>query len=613
MLSEQLSMQPALGIAFVIAVGVGAQWLAWRINIPAILPLLAAGFLLGPVFNLIKPEGPLLFPAVSLAVGLILFEGGLTLRLPEVKEVRRVVFNLVTVGTVITWIGATVAAHYIVNISWEIAFLFGALVIVTGPTVIGPLLRSIRPKATVGNILKWEGILIDPIGALVAVMAFEVIVLSHHEKPIQQTIGLFSNFVIVGTVIGILGGLFLTYLLRKRLIPSYLINFMALATVFVVFAVSNAIADESGLLATTVMGLFMANINLSMLEGILSFKEDLTVLAISLLFIILAARIELAALQTVFTLKNFLLIVVLMLIIRPLNIFVSTIGSKLSLNEKVFLSWLAPRGIVAAAVTAIFAAKLTEQNTPGADLLVPLVFLVIICTVVINSLTAKYIGTMLGVVEPESQGFLILGAHSEARQIARFIKNEGFRVLVADTNWPNIAAARVEGLETYYGSLLSDQSEDELRFSGIGKLLALTSNDEANALTALKYAKEFGAEQVFQLKPDRADSQRIALSEGSKGRSIFYGGIHYLELKRLFLRGGELKKTQLTRTFTFADFEEKYGDDYLPMFLIKDKKISVVSDEKLELEEEVFLVSLILPQDQALKKTIIHTASTSTE
>ena len=610
--SSSNSLDPLVAIAFVIAVGVGAQWLAWRINIPSILPLLASGFLLGPVFKLIRPEsleGELLFPAVSLAVGLILFEGGLTLRFPEVKETRRVVFNLVTIGAIITWVGATAAAHYVAGISWELAFLFGALVIVTGPTVIGPLLRNVRPKATVANILKWEGILIDPLGALVAVIVFEFIVLAHNQEPFQQTIWLFSSFLLVGTVVGIVGGAFLMYLLRKRLIPDYLTNFMALATVFVVFALSNTLADESGLLATTVMGLFMANVKLPMIEGILSFKEDLTILAISLLFIILAARVELDALQQVLTLKSFLLIAALIFIVRPLNIFASTIGSKLALNEKLFLSWLAPRGIVAAAVTSLFASELSNKGIVDAELLIPLVFLVIVSTVVINSLTAKPLGWVLKVVEPDPQGFLILGSHSVARRIAHFLQDEGFRVLLADTNWSNIASARVEGLETYYGNPLSDQSEDELRLSEIGKLLALTSNDEANALTALKYAKEFGSEQVYQLKPSRADSGRISLSEGNRGRLIFYKGTTYLELRNLFRRGGELKKTQITENFTIDDFEEKYGDNYLPMFIIKDKKISVASKEGFELETNDSLISLILPRDNAIKRTITRTFS----
>ncbi len=608
--SSSPTLDPLLAIAFIIAVGVGAQWLAWRVNIPSILPLLAVGFLLGPVFQIIQPEslgGDLLFPAVSLAVGLILFEGGLTLRFPEVKEIRRVVLNLVTVGAIITWMGATAAAHYIANMSWELAFLFGALVIVTGPTVIGPLLRNVRPKATVANILKWEGILIDPIGALVAVIVFEFILLIHHQEPLQQTIWLFSSFLLVGTLVGIIGGGFLTYLLRKRLIPDYLTNFMALATVFAVFALSNTLADESGLLATTVMGLFMANVRSPMIEGILSFKEDLTILAISLLFIILAARIEISALNQVLTFKSFLLIAALMLVVRPLNIFASTIGSKLSLNEKIFLSWLAPRGIVAAAVTSLFASQLASKGIVDAELLVPLVFLVIVCTVVINSLTAKPVGWMLGVVEPDPQGFLILGSHSVARQIAHFLKDEEFRVLLADTNWSNIASARVEGLETYYGNPLSDQSEDELRLSGIGKLLALTSNDEANALTALKYAKEFGSEQVYQLKPSHADGGRAGLSEGTRGRSIFYEGITYADLRSLFRRGGELKKTQITENFTLDDFEKKHGDDYLPMFIIKDKKILVVSEGWLELESNDFLISLVMPKDSAIKRTITRT------
>ncbi|MDZ7703553.1 MAG: sodium:proton antiporter [Trueperaceae bacterium] len=596
-----IELSPALAIAFVIGLGAAAQWLSWRVNIPAILPLLLIGFAVGPVLGIVDPvefvgEG-LLFAAVALAVGLILFEGGLTLRFPEVKETRRVVFSLVTSGAVITWLGSAAAGYWIMGLDVSLAFLFGALIIVTGPTVIGPLLRNVRPRARVGNVLKWEGILIDPIGAIVAVLVFEFIVIENRSEALGQTLFLFLEMIGVGSVTGIIGGLFLAYLLRRRVLPDYLINVVALAVVFTVLAASNAVAEESGLLATTVMGLLMANLRIPNIEDILSFKEDLSLLFISLLFIVLAANIELEAFMQVLTPSSLLLIAAVMLVVRPLTIFLSTIGSSLSLNEKLFLSWIAPRGIVAAAVTSLFATKLAASGYSGAEELVPLVFIVIVGTVTINSLSAKPVAQLLGIAEPDPQGFLIIGANPMARRIGAFLKQEGFAVTLADTNWSNVSTARIEGLNAYYGSPLSDRSEDELRLSGIGKLLALTSNDEANALAALKFAKEFGSSHVYQLTPNRSSSARDNLSEQQRGRTVFYHGTTYAELSNLFSRGGKLNKSPVGPEERKQDNSEIYGRDNLPLFVLRGRDISVVTSRDLNPEPGAVVVSLVLEPD----------------
>ncbi len=597
--------EPSFYVALLIALGAAAQWLAWRVNLPAILPLLLIGFVVGPLTGLVKPlefiSEDLLFPVVGLAVGLILFEGGLTLRFPEVREVRRVVLNLISVGALLTWLLVTLASYLLIGLTLPLALLFGALVIVTGPTVIGPLMRSVRAEPRVANILKWEGILIDPIGALVAVLVFEFLLLGgYSDTAVGHTLWSLVLFIVVGVIVGGVGGLIFTFLLRRRFIPDYLTNLVALALVFSVYAGSNLLSPESGLLATTVMGLLMANLRAPNIGEILTFKEDLSLLFISLLFIVLAANIELGAFVTALSWQSLALVGVIMFVVRPLNIFVSTIGSPLSWREKLFLSWIAPRGIVAASVTSLFASRLTQAEVAGAEVLVPLVFIIIVGSVTLNSLTAKPVARLLGVAEPEPQGVLLLGAHTVARQLAAFLQTEGFTTLLADTNYANITTARLEGLNAYYGSPLSGRADEEMRLSGIGTLLAMTSNDEANALATIKFTRTFDSTHVFQLKPSESD--RDTLDEERRGRLIFGRGTTFEELEARF-RGGELKKTPLTETFTRKDFEAQ-NEGYMPLFIVRGKTLVVVSGASLDLTAGDTLVSLVPKVEVAETKAV---------
>src|SRR6056297_273103 len=598
---ELLATQPALAIAAIVALGAAAQWAAWRIGLPAILPLLIVGFLVGPLLGWIDPSSligqEILFPAVSLAVGLILFEGGLTLSLPEVRETRGVVVRLVTIGALVTWLGATLVAWWLVQLPLTLAFLFGALVIVTGPTVIGPLLRIVRPAARIGNVLKWEGILIDAIGAMVAVLVFEFLLIENREMALPQTIALFLRFILTGTVVGVIAGSVLAWLLRRRLIPDYLVNLVALAMVFAAFAVASAMAQEAGLLATVLMGMVIANRGVPNINDLLSFKEDLTVLFISLLFIVLAANIELGAFMQALSLPSLALLATVILIIRPLSVFASTAGSSLSLREKAFLGWIAPRGIVAAAVSSLFATKLVNAGFEGAESLVPLVFLVIVGTVLLGSLTAKPVAEALGVAEPDPQGFLILGAHPIARRIAQFLKDEDLAVTLADTNWSNVAAARLEGLAAYYGSLLSDRTDDEIRLSGIGRLLALTSNDEANALSALKYARAFGSQNVFQLAPGRSGTSREGLSTEQRGRLAFGPDVDYDRLEGLFDQGAVLTRTPLSERVSIDDLRRRGDEDQVPLFVIHNGTVRLLPEEGALPEGDSELVSLVAPPE----------------
>ena len=591
---------PALAFAAIIALGVGAQWLAWRMRVPAILPLLATGFVVGPILGWLNPSelipSHLFFPMVSLAVGLILFEGGLTLRLSELRETRQVVINLVTWGALVTWLCAAAAAYFISGLSTQIALLFGALILVTGPTVIGPLLRIVRPNAKVANVLKWEGIVIDFVGAMVAVLVFEAIILQSHNEPLGSIVLLLLRFLLVGAAIGTAGGLALSWLLRRRALPDYLVNVSALALLFATFSVTNAISAEAGLLAAVVMGVITANSNVPNLDSLLAFKEDLTVLFVSVLFVVLAANIELESFVAALSLRTLLLLLLVIFIIRPVDVFLSTIGSSLTMRERAFIGWVGPRGIVAASVTSLFAVRLQAAGIGGAEQLVPLVFIIIVGTVLLASLTSKPLGMRLGVADPDPQGFLLLGAHPVARQIGLALQDAGVKVLLADTNWSNVAQARQEGLSTYFGSLLSDRSEDQLRLAGIGRLIALTSNDEANALTSVKYSRDFGKAGVFQLAPNIVDDDAKRLGGQHRGLWLSDERLSFERLQELHHEGGQIVEVELSEEYDLEDYLTEHGEQTVPLVIVNGKGTRVVSeDTEPSREQSGTLLALVEP------------------
>ncbi len=598
---ELLASHPGLAVAVIVTLGVGAQWLAWRWRVPAILPLLAAGFLFGPVLGLLDPVGifpeELFFPLVSLAVGLILFEGGLTLRFPQIRETRRVVFNLVTWGAAITWLGAALAAHLIAGIQPHIALLFGALVMVTGPTVIGPLLRIVRPVSDVANVLKWEGIVIDAVGALVAVLVYESLVLRSAGEPLGIVALLLGQFLLVGALVGAAGGGALMLLLKRRVIPDYLINVTALAALFATFELANFLSAEAGLLAAVVMGIIVANSGVPNLDSLLTFKEDLTVLMVSVLFIVLAANVSATAVVSALNWQTLALVAIIVLVLRPLVVFLSSLGSKLAFNERLFIAWVGPRGIVAASVTSLLAARLVENGIEGAVEIVPLVFAVIVVTVLLASLTAKPLGVRLGVADPDPQGFVLLGAHPVARDIAKILKERGLPVLLADTNPSNVAAARQEGLQAYNGSLLSDRSDDQLRLAGIGRLIALTQNEEANALTAVKFRREFGKNAVYQLAPKEHVWDSNRLGGENRGLWLSRGALSFQRLQRLHASGAEPVEVELSPEHTLAEFMQTHGDSAVPLFIARNGTLDVVSEAtEPEREDSGTLITYIEPR-----------------
>lgn len=554
--------------------GIGAaallcQWLAWRLRLPAILFLLLAGIGAGPVLGWLDPQllfGPVLMPLVSLAVSLILFEGSLTLRFSEWKEIGTVVRRLVTIGALSTWAVIAVTSHYLLGLEWNMAVLFGTLTLVTGPTVIVPMLRVVRPKASIANILRWEGIVIDPIGALLAVVVFSYII-SSDGNGILSGSGTFAGVIASGLVFGLAGGWLFGQVLRRHWLPEYLQNFASLAAVLGVFIAANQVMHESGLLAVTVMGVLLANMKGVDVKEILHFKENLSVLLISGLFILLAARLDLHALIA-FGPAVIVLLLVIQFIARPLNVAISTFRSNLDWRERALLAWIAPRGIVAAAVSAIFAIRLSEAGHEGAELLVPLTFAVIIGTVVLQSATSRPLARLLKVAEPAPNGFLIVGAHPPARAIGKALQQLGSRVLLADSSWENVSAARMDNLPTYFGNPASQHAEAHLDQVGLGFLLALSPAGELNTLACMRFRHEFHRRNLYALasglENKRSDKHRA--SDEHRGNVFASADLTYGKLASRLNQGAQMYQTTLTSGFTWADYQALHGDRALLMF-----------------------------------------------
>jgi NhaP-type Na+/H+ or K+/H+ antiporter len=580
------------------------QWLAWRVKLPAILFLLLSGILAGPVLGWLDPQalfGPLLMPLVSMAVALILFEGSLTLHLSQWREIGSVVQRLVTVGALATWAVITVATHWLLGFDWLLALLLGSLTLVTGPTVIVPMLRVVRPRASIANILRWEGIVIDPIGALLAVVVYSFIISSAAGEGLKHSLMVFAGVIACGTVLGVAGGWLLGVVLRRQWLPEYLHNLAALAAVLGIFIGSNQIMHESGLLAVTLMGMWLANMRGVDVQHILHFKENLSVLLISGLFILLAARLDLSAMLALGP-AVLILLLVIQFIARPLDILISTAGSNLNWRERALLAWIAPRGIVAAAVSAIFAVRLDEAGYEGALLLVPLTFAVIIGTVIVQSATARPIARLLNVAEPAPSGFLIIGANGPARAIGKALQQMGSRVLLTDSSWENISAARMEGLPTYFGNPASQHAEAHLDLIGLGHLLALSPAGELNTLAVMRFRHDFGHQRLFSLahsqESRRSDKHRT--SDKHRGKVLGDESLTYSKLASLLAKGAEFYSTTLTEGFTWEDYQALHGDRATLLFAREPSgRVHVLSsDSQLKLTTGWTLSALIQPQAQ---------------
>ncbi len=580
---------PLLYLTGLFALGISAQWLAWWLRLPAILLLLAFGFaanLWCDPTEIISDD--LLFPIVSLCVAVILFDGGLSLRFSELKSTSRSVVRLVSFGCLISWVLGTLAARLIFT-NWSLAALAGAIFTVTGPTVIGPLLRQIRPNSTVSSVAKWEGIVVDPIGALLAVLVATAVAAGSVSQAAIDVIVKIGSTVAISAVFGYLIAYVLVQLFRRHLIPDYLQNPVLLASVLVAYTASDVLQPESGLATVTILGVIMANQKSVSISHLIEFKENLGVLLISVLFILLASRYRFVELLHLGW-PAFLFLVLLIFIVRPASVLLSTQGTRLKRNERIFLSFLAPRGIVAAAVASVFALEFSHlavashaspQFLAEVEKLVPLTFLVIVGTVAFYGLSAGPLARRLGISEVNPQGVLFAGADHIVREIAVAVQKEGFRVLLVDTNHQHVAAARMAGLPTYNASILSEYVREELDLGGLGRFIALTPNDQVNSLAALEFREVFERAELYQLKPSTPNKQRTAQSLDSKrARYVFSGGTTYFTLNELHDKRFIVKSTKLTEEFDYQMFREKYTPQAVLLFSINEaRELTVFTDE----------------------------------
>ena len=568
MLSNQIVL-----LASVVFTGIICQWFAWWVKLPAILFLLLAGIIAGPVTGVLDANimlGDLLFPFISLSVAMILFEGSLTLKFREIAGLQTVVRRMILFGVPVTWGITAVVTKFSLNLPWSISLLFGAIVVVTGPTVIVPMLRTVRPKSSIASILRWEGIVIDPVGATLALLVYEFILVGSRGNAIEHTLTAFGKVVFIGLVTGSLAGWLFGTVLRRHWLPEFLHNVGTLSFVGAVFAFSNYFQHESGLLTVTVMGIWLANMDGVPMDDIISFKESVSVLLISVLFIVLASRVDLVQLKNLGW-PAVCIFLAIQFLARPISIVISTLGSSLTWPERHLLAWIAPRGIVAAAISALFAINLAEAGFKEAELLVPLTFMVIIGTVLLQSSTARFIARILGVNEPYPKGILIIGANKVAIAIGIALKENDYRPLIADRDWQRIDDAKVAGLETYLGEAVSEYAQRNLDLVGIGKMFALSPGGSLNALTCVHYRMELGESNVYLIKTrtDQLNETGGNVNTVMRWQQLFDNEITLYDFENKLNSGWEVITTELNEDFTWNDFQEKYEACSLNLFAIE--------------------------------------------
>ena len=556
----------------IVALGVGAQWAAWRLRLPAIVLLAAAGLLAGPVTGYLDPSSDLqglLRPLVSVCVAVILFEGGLNLQLSELKVAATGVRRLVYVGAPLGWILSTFAGHFIGGLSWPVALVFGAIMVVTGPTVIMPLLRQAKLNRRSASYLKWEGIVNDPIGALLAVLVFQFFVFAGEGSGVSQVAAGLAFALASAGLLGGLGGWLTGRAFRAGLVPEYLKSPVMLGLALVVYAVSNSLQNEAGLLAVTIMGIVIGNMGLPGIQDMKRFKEYITVMLVSVVFVLLTADLDPQVIRVV-DWRMIGLVAAILFITRPLTIMLATVGSDMERSDRLLLSWIAPRGIVAAATAGFMGPRLDDAGYDGAAALIPLVFAIIFATVLCHGLSINWVARRLGLATEDRDSVLIVGASPWSTELSRTLMQLEVPVLLADSSWHNLRSARLAGIPVFYGEILSEFAEESIEMSHVSTVLAATSNDAYNALVCTAFAPEIGRARVFQLPmgTSQEDDPR-GVSRPMRGKIAFESEAVFEKLWRCTVRGWTFYKTKLTDTYPYSDFLNDAPGDAIVILVLK--------------------------------------------
>ena len=595
------ALNPVSAIALVGAIGVGSQWLAWQLRMPAIVLMLAAGVVVGPVLGLFDPArdiGPLYSPLVSIAVAIILFEGGLTLNLHNLRDAAAGVKRLVFIGAPLGWLLSTLALRYGAGTSWESAVVFGGLMIVTGPTVIAPLLRTARLSRRPAALLHWEAILNDPVGALAAVLAFEVVLVLHTAERVPVAMWSLAVGILTALVLGTAAGYGIAWAFRRAKVPEFMKVPVLFVTLLAVFAVSNAVLHESGLLAVTLMGIVIANAELPSFEELRRFKEHATILLVSGVFILLAAGLDFGALMLL-DWRAAIFVIVVLSVVRPVTVFAALASTKLPWREQILVATTGPRGVVLMAVAGLFGERLVEIGVPDGAIIGPLAFILVAASVVLHGFTLAPAARFLGLVASETPGVLLVGGSYWTRGLAEELKKAGVPVLIADPNRGRLRRAREAGIETFFGDILSEAAALRIELARYKTVVAATDNDAYNTLVATDLALGFGRENVYQVAREKATQTRHALPSSLGGR-IFADAATYNDLNRLMWRDWTFRVTRLTEEYDMAAWRERRPEAKLLAFIDETGELTFVSeDDEVRAAPGVRLVSMLPPQEAA--------------
>lgn len=597
--TEAGAMAPVMAFALVGALGVGSQWLAWRLRMPAIVLMLVAGILIGPVAGVFDPArdiGPLMAPIISIAVAIILFEGGMTLNFHSLSDAAVGVKRLVFIGAPLGWLTSALALRYGAGLGWESAAVFGGIMIVTGPTVIAPLLRTARLAKRPAALLQWEAIVNDPIGALAAVLAFSVVLVLNTATTIEAAMIDLAVGIGVASALGAAAGYGLARAFKRGWVPEFMKVPVLFALLLGTFAVSDAVLHESGLLAVTIMGIVIANANLPSYEELRRFKEHATVLLVSGVFILLAASLDFAALGKLdWRAVAFVLLIVL--VARPLTVFVALIGSGVPSKEQILIAFTGPRGVVLVAVAGLFGDRLLNLGFEDAALIGPLAFVLVAFTVVLHGFTLAPFGRWLGLASAEAPGVIVVGGSPWTTAFAEALQKAEVPVLMTDPNFGHLRAARTAGIATFSGDILSEAAEQRLELVSFATLVAATDNDAYNTLVATDLAPEFGRDNVFQVMREKNDSTRHQLPRTLGGRKFGPEETHD-GMDRLIQQGWTFRITRLTEEFTLENWRTEQPDAHLVARIAPNGTIKLIRrHEDVKPAPDVRIIALRPPGD----------------
>jgi NhaP-type Na+/H+ or K+/H+ antiporter len=590
-----------LKLAVIGAAGIAAQWFAWRLQLPAIVLLLAAGFIAGPATGFLDPAadfGSIYRPMVSIAVAIILFEGGLTLNFKEIRETSTAVRRIIMYGGPLTWGMAALAAHYIGGLSWPTAIVLGAILVVTGPTVIMPLLRQAQLDARPASLLRWEAIVNDPIGALFAVVAFEIILVYIGLHEADNLILLLGGGFIAAIGLGFAAAKLIVWSFVRGHVPEFLKAPVLLASVVSVYAATNSVLEESGLLTVTVMGVVLANSRIASLTDMRRFKETITTLLVSGVFIILTASLSLDEIRSL-DWQAALFVAALLVVIRPVAIMLATIRSGATFQERLLSAWIAPRGVVAVAVSGLFGTLLADVGVEDAGRMVAFTFAVVVTTIVLHGFTLAPLASFLGLKKASKPGILIVGGSRWSTALAVKLKEADVPVMLADQNWNHLAEARLANIPVYFGEVLSEAAHHSIDPKRFSNLIATGDNDAYNALVCTDFGPELGRSHVFQI--GRVDEKaRQALSFTLGGRSLTKEPVSFLDLREKLLQGWTFQLTRLTDEFSWEDYKATRPEGAMILLWVKPSgAISFATAASNSPGQNDRILSFAQPKDEA--------------